>query len=226
VRDLRHIGSSPTGRRLLAEDGFTLFELLVVTAIMLVVVVGLTTTFASGTKSEIGISKRQDAQQEARLALDRMREDIHCANNLTSVSSNAVGGFTLALTETYNVCATVESQVGVGGSTVSLDWCTVPDAAHPGTFQLWRNNGTCDGTTGTMVARYITAPSSGWPANATTTATSWDGNIWPTPRTCAASSGFLPTVAVQMAVNPDGAEAAATPYELDDQIALRNAPRC
>jgi prepilin-type N-terminal cleavage/methylation domain-containing protein len=224
LRGRPHIGSLATARRLVAEDGFTLVELLVVMALLLIVIVGLTATFTSATNSEIGISKRQDAQQEARLALDRMREDIHCANNLTSLSSNAEGGFTLALTETYNVCATVESQVG--GSTVTLEWCTIPDAAHPGTFQLWRDNTTCDGTSGTMVARYVTAPSAGWPTNATTTATSWDGNIWPTPRTCAASSGFLPTVAVQMAVNPDGAEAAATPYELDDQIALRNAPRC
>ncbi len=208
------------------ESGFTIVELVIAMTMLLIVFTALTGSLVSATHSEIGIAKRQEAQQQARLALDRMQEDIHCANNLVSVSSNPSGGFTMVLTETYNVCATVDSSTEGSGSTVALEWCTIPDPAHPGTFELWRNNATCDGTSGTMVARYITAPSSGWPTNSSTSATTWDGNIWPTSRACATGGGFLPTVAVQLAVKPDGVNAATAPYELDDQIALRNSLRC
>jgi type II secretory pathway pseudopilin PulG len=222
MKRLRQPRRSREGLR--GESGLTVVELIIAMAMLLVVFQALTGSLVSATHSEIGISKRQDAQQQARLALDRMREDVHCADNLAAVSGNASGGFTMTLTETYNVCATVDSLPG--GSTVALEWCTIPDPGHPGTFELWRNNTTCDGTSGTMVARYVTAPPGGWPTNSSTTAASWAGNIWPTPRACTSGSGFLPTVAVELAINPDGVNAASTPYRLDDEIALRNAPRC
>jgi prepilin-type N-terminal cleavage/methylation domain-containing protein len=205
------------------ESGFTLIELIVVLAIMLIVIVGVTTSFVSGTHAEIGVSQRQQAQQNALTALTRMREDIHCSNAVASVAPNSAGGFTLALTETFNVCPAVDGNGSTSNSQVTLEWCTIPDVAHPGLFLLYRNNTNCDGTSGAVEATDVSAPTSGWPQNASTTATSWAGNIWPTNRPC--PTGYLPTVAVDIAVNPDPSETQLT-YELKDEISLRNANAC
>ena len=60
--------------------GFSLIELLVVMVILGVVLAGLTTAFVSGSKAETDLNRRFQAQQQARLALNRIRWDIHCAS--------------------------------------------------------------------------------------------------------------------------------------------------
>src|SRR5918999_776283 len=62
------------------EEGYTLVELIAVMAILLTVLTALTALFASGAKAELDANRRFEAQQEARLAVDRMRREIHCAS--------------------------------------------------------------------------------------------------------------------------------------------------
>ena len=93
--------------RVREEAGYTLFELLTVLAIMGVVLTGLTTSFAAGLNAEAGTIRRAQAQQNARLALGRMRTDIHCASGAPAPQENPYGGFTLTLTESPNVCPVV-----------------------------------------------------------------------------------------------------------------------
>ena len=66
-------------RRLRGERGYTLVELLVVLAIFTTVVTALVSLFTSGAKAELDMNRRFEAQQNARLALDRMRRELHCA---------------------------------------------------------------------------------------------------------------------------------------------------
>ena len=66
-----------------AEDGFTLPELLVVLVIIGIVLAGLTQLFTSAVKSATDQTRRVDAQQDARVALDRLRREIHCGSTLT-----------------------------------------------------------------------------------------------------------------------------------------------
>ena len=77
--------------RLREEHGYTLFELLTVVAIMGFVLTGLTTSFAAGLNAEAGTIRRADAQQNARLALDRMRIDVHCASGAPAPQENPSG---------------------------------------------------------------------------------------------------------------------------------------
>ncbi len=69
--------------RLAQPNGVTLVEMLVVLAVLAIVLGGLTTLFLSASTSQIDQSSRVQAQQEARLALDALRREIHCAKAIT-----------------------------------------------------------------------------------------------------------------------------------------------
>ena len=71
-------------RRARVASGYTLLELVVVLSIFMIVVTALTQLFTSGAKAELDMNRRFQAQQEARLALDRMRRELHCASAITS----------------------------------------------------------------------------------------------------------------------------------------------
>ncbi len=213
-----------------SETGFTLVELIVTMSLMLVVLTAVSATFASGTHSETSASNRIRAESDARQALTTMRDDLHCSFAITSVTQNALGGFTLTMTEFYNTCKAVD-QNSTSGSKVLLSWCTIPSPSNPNVFNLYRENTTCD-TTGTrVVASDIVAPATGWPQNTAATGvggsgspTSWNGNIWPTSPTC--QLGYLQTQVVDVAVNPNYTKDPTSKYELKNTIALRNSTRC
>ena len=77
-------------RRLRGDRGYTLVELLVVLAIFTTVVTALVSLFTSGAKAELDMNRRFEAQQNARLALDRMRRELHCASGITATPNAAV----------------------------------------------------------------------------------------------------------------------------------------
>jgi type II secretory pathway pseudopilin PulG len=63
--------------------------------ILAIVLTALTTVFISGSNAELRLNKRFQAQQSARMALDRIRRELHCAKSLTLASAASVT-FTLA----------------------------------------------------------------------------------------------------------------------------------
>jgi prepilin-type N-terminal cleavage/methylation domain-containing protein len=88
-------------RRLLrrpgGEDGYSLVELIAVMAIFLTIVTALTTLFVSGSKAELDLNRRFEAQQNARLAMDRLRRELHCSSGITaSDGSPLTPGFPVA----------------------------------------------------------------------------------------------------------------------------------
>lgn len=83
-------------RRLAAcERGFSLVELLQVTVILAVVLGALTVVFVSAMNAEVDMNRRFQAQQEARLAVDKMRREIHCASGISP--SGAASSITITL---------------------------------------------------------------------------------------------------------------------------------
>jgi type II secretory pathway pseudopilin PulG len=197
------------------------------------VLAALVGSFASAMNQEVGQVHRQQAYQNARLALQRMRLDIHCAGGVTSVDQNDGGGFTLTLTENYQgQSGWCPGVIPAGDVSVGVQWCTVPYGSPPSStrFVLYRYLGLdpsdCAGSgTSTFEVDYVAAPLSGWPTNSKTTTppTAWDGNIWPEPAAC--SVGSLPTVAIDLRVALDPVNKPNEDYELKDEIALRNANR-
>lgn len=125
----------------MAEDGFTLIELLASMLILLTVMTGLTALVVSGTNAQLELNRRFQAQTEARLGLDRLRRETHCAKDASPL------GTSTAITLDTSTCASA------GGTNVT--WCTVGNATASA---LWRYVGsTCSGT-GRKVADYLTTP--------------------------------------------------------------------
>ena len=131
--------------RLRGEGGFTLVEMLTVLVILGVVMGGLTSVFTSATNAEADMNNRFRAQQTARLALDKLRREVHCASSATPAGTN-VSAVVLTL-PTY--CKTYS------GST-SVTWCTRSVATNR--YALYRVDGsTCTG--GIKWADYLTPTS-------------------------------------------------------------------
>ena len=209
-----------------------LTELIVVLAIMGIVLAALVAAFATAMRNEVDTARREHANSNARLVLQRMRVDIHCAGGSPSVDQNAFGGFTLTLTENHEgQDAWCPGVIPSGTTTNGVQWCTVQ---YPGSTTRWvlyrflGNDPTDCGGSGnsTFEVDYIAEPPAGWPTNAntTTTPTSWAGNIWPDVSAC--TTGSLPTIAVDLSIAIDPVNFPKQNYELKDEIALRNANRC
>jgi prepilin-type N-terminal cleavage/methylation domain-containing protein len=77
-------------RRLAAgEQGYTFIELLQVMVIMALLLAGLTTVFVQASNSELDMNRRFQAQQAARVAVDRMRRELHCARAVTPTGNSS-----------------------------------------------------------------------------------------------------------------------------------------
>lgn len=124
-------------RLLLQESGYTLFELLQVTVILAVVMGALTTVFVRAMNSELDMNQRFQAQQEARLAVDRMRREIHCATTVTPTGTSS------------SITITLPAQCPTsGGSQITVVYDT--ELVSTGRYRLRR--------AGVRIADYITSP--------------------------------------------------------------------
>lgn len=148
------------------------------------------------------------AQEQARLALSRMRKDIHCAHAVGSPESNGSGGQTIVLTET-NTTGVAECPGIIQQNASAIEWCTIPVTGVSNDYGLYRDNNandTCDSSDSTFQVGYIT-----------------EADLWSVP-TC--TGGEYPTVAVSLPVDVDPGSYTTGTYDLADQIALRNASTC
>jgi prepilin-type N-terminal cleavage/methylation domain-containing protein len=223
--------------RLRREGGYTLVELIVVLLVLSIVLTPIVTSFTSAMAQEVDQNRREQAYGNARIALQRLRVDIHCATGLTAVQQNSFGGFTLTLTENDSSkvgwCPAV---IPSGTATTGVQWCTIPYSGSPTRFVLYRFLGVgasaCDGGAGsTFEVDYLAATPGVWPTNTsaidiagTALPTTWVGNLWPTSPTCA--TGTLRTLAIDFNVAVDPVNFPNEHYELKDTIALRNTDPC
>ena len=124
-------------RRLLAqESGYSLVELLQVTAVLAVVIGAVLTVFVHAMNSELEMNRRFQAQQEARVAVDKMRREIHCASAVTPSGTSA------------SILVTLPGQCPTaGGSQITVVYDVQPVAA--GRYRLRR--------AGVRIADYLTA---------------------------------------------------------------------
>jgi prepilin-type N-terminal cleavage/methylation domain-containing protein len=124
------------------EAGYSLVEMLTVMVIMSIVFAGVTSVFVAGSKAQSEQDRRFQAQLSTRLALDKIRRDIHCANNVTPFATNSV---------------TLKIPGGCSGGDVS--WCTVAVTGYSNRYALYRKLGTSCGSSGVKIADYLTSAS-------------------------------------------------------------------
>ncbi len=130
-------------RRLRGERGYTLVEMITVMVVLGVVITSLTTVFVSASNSETDMNNRFQAQLTARLALDKIRREVHCAGVATPVGASTSVTLTLAPSCTPQGSA-------------SVTWCTRTGGTNR--FGLYRVVGsTCSG--GTKYADFLTTGS-------------------------------------------------------------------
>lgn len=130
-------------RRLAAQDGYSLVELVTVMAILSTVVTSVTGLFVAGTRSEVDLRTRYDVQSAAVITLGRLRRDVHCSS-VAAISTTVTASDTVTLT---TPCVT--------GDTVK--WCALAVPGSIGRYRLYRraSTGTC-ATTDTPYADYLT----------------------------------------------------------------------
>ena len=187
-------------RRLRGQAGFTMVEMLTVLLILGVVMGGLTTVFTSATNAEADMNNRFRAQQTARLALVKLRREVHCASSATPSGTN-----------TSAVVLTLPTYCKTYSGNTSVTWCTRSVATNR--YALYRVDGTvCTG--GIKWADYLTP---------TSTATVCSGALCVFNFT-AQSTSSLAKLHVDFPVNPKPSRSAAT-YELIDDLVLRNSSR-
>jgi prepilin-type N-terminal cleavage/methylation domain-containing protein len=183
--------------RLLAEHGYSLIEMLVVLIIMGIVMTSLTTVFVQASNSETDMNNRFQAQLTAKLALDKVRREVHCATVVTPTGVSS------------SVTITLPSYCKTGSG--SITWCTRSNGTNR--YALYRVVGaTCSG--GIKWADYLVP---------TSTSAVCSGALCIFNYT-AQSTTSLAKLTVDFPVNVKPSKTVEL-YELTDGIVLRNSSR-
>ncbi len=184
-------------RGLRVERGYSLIEMLIVLSIMSVVMGALTTVFVQASNSELDMNNRFQAQQESRLALDKMRREVHCGSVATPEGSSS------------SVTLTLPAYCKTGSG--SITWCTRNVSTNR--YALYRVVGaTCSG--GVKWADYLVPTSSATVCSSTLCIFTYQ----------AQSTSSLAKLHVDFPVNVKPSKSVEL-YELADDIVLRNSTR-
>ena len=185
------------------ERGYTLVELLTVIVILGVVMEGLTTMFVTASNAEVDMNNRFQAQQTARVALDKVRRETHCASGAGSTPANTQVSLVTLSIATY--CKTYS-----GSTTVT--WCT--RASSTSGYALYRINAasaTCTG--GVRWADNLQATSTAPVCSAALCIFNYQ-----------TQTGMLARLHIDLPVNVRPKKTVET-YELIDDLVLRNSVR-
>lgn len=133
------------GRLRRDERGYSVVELIISMAILGSIMTSVSVLLVSATSSEVDMNRRFQAQTQARLGLDLMRREVHCAMSVSPAGSSS------------SVTLTIPPTCPTSGGSTAITWCTVADGANR--WGLWRYPGSnCSGT-GKRWADYVTASS-------------------------------------------------------------------
>jgi prepilin-type N-terminal cleavage/methylation domain-containing protein len=190
--------------RLIGQAGYTLIETLVVMTLLVIVIGSVADAFSSASKVEVDQTARANDQESARVTLQRLRRDLHCASaaqvQRTRDSSGAIVsplGYTLNLAVDPNICVAVTTS-----ASNTVQWCTVQKDPAGKRYGVYRTiSGDCNATDAVFQVDFVTKP-----------------DIW----TMVCPPSGLQAVAVDMPVNRDPVTRAGRTYELQDTISLRN----
>jgi prepilin-type N-terminal cleavage/methylation domain-containing protein len=130
------------------ERGYSLIEMLTVMTIMSVVMSGLTHIFVTASHADIDMQNRFAAQQNSRLALNKLRRDVHCAYDVSPNTPNPWTSSQSSVTLKITAC-----------SSGDVTWCTAQTTGSTTRWSLYRQTGsTCGSASPAIrVAQYLTS---------------------------------------------------------------------
>jgi prepilin-type N-terminal cleavage/methylation domain-containing protein len=108
------------------EGGFTLVELVIVMAILTVVLGAVVALFTAGIKADADQNARFRSQQDLRVAMDKLRTDVHTSCAISTPTSYNSWFTSVTLYKPADNCA---------AGTNSVSWCTT---ASGSTYNLYR----------------------------------------------------------------------------------------
>jgi len=188
--------------RLLCQTGYTLVETLVVMTLLVIVIGSVADAFSSASKTEVDQTARANDQEAARLTLQRLRRDIHCASAARvqqTTYADGTTGFILNLAVDPNICIAVTTS-----ASNTVQWCTVQKDSTGNRFGVYRTiSGNCSAADAVFQVDYVTQP-----------------NVW--AQACGPNSSHLQAVEIDLPVNRDIATRPERTYRLTDRISLRN----
>jgi type II secretory pathway pseudopilin PulG len=132
---------SDLGRLRREEGGFTLIELVTVLGMMVIVMTALAYAMVAAHKTEEDMNRRFASQINARVALDQVRREIHCASAVTPVGSSAT------------ITITLGSRCPTAGAGTTVSWCTSGSGSR---YALYRLAGASCNSTGRKTVDYLT----------------------------------------------------------------------
>ena len=198
--------------RLQGDGGYTLAEMVVVMAILGVVVGGIVLLFARGINADADQQRRFHAQQDARLALDKMRREIHAACTVSNPSTYNTAESSVTLYFSSDSCAS---------GTHTVTWCTSGSGSRYGLYRIVSTS--CTGATDKF-ADYLTTGSIFVYLPPNSYATTLGGGTGQAAITTAANNYTLPRLHVSFTVNREPSKTNDA-FTIADDIAFRNGAR-
>jgi prepilin-type N-terminal cleavage/methylation domain-containing protein len=198
------------------EGGYSLIEMITVMAILGVVLGGVVALFTAGIKADSDQNQRFQAQQDTRLALNKLRRDVHGACSISNSAS--YNTWTGSVTLYYPSGSPLTCASGA----TSVTWCT---AASGSKFVLQRVVATsCTGSLVTVADSLTNANVFAYiPPNSHLVTSTSVGNGMTSADIATQDAAFSNArLHVDVRINRSGATRA---YRLVDDIALRNSPR-
>jgi len=164
--------------------------MVVVMSVLVIVLGALTTLFIGGMRVQSYMSNRFESQQNARLALDKLRREIHCANALTAASYPAstvsvrVGGYcptadrtTLASALSVPSSGTFSISVASAAPFPASPLTTPACSSNPSAWCIYVGNSgriECTGLSGTTLTGCTGGAAGTYPAGTTNVAATND----------------------------------------------------
>ena len=127
------------------ERGYSLVELIISMSILGSIMTSVSVLLVSATNSEVDMNRRFQAQTEARVGLDLMRREVHCAMSVAPVGGSS------------SVTLTIPATCPTSGGNTAITWCTVANGTNR--WALWRYPGSSCSGSGKRMADYLTASS-------------------------------------------------------------------
>jgi prepilin-type N-terminal cleavage/methylation domain-containing protein len=191
------------------DGGFTLVELLIVMAILTVVLGAVVALFTSGIKAQADQNARFRAQQDLRLAMDKLRTDVHSSCAISTPSTYNTWLTTVTLYKPADSCA-------AGSSSVS--WCTTANGTQYSLYRIVSSS--CAGATA-LIASGLTSANVFlyFPPNSHLTGALGSGTASVTTQDASSS---LARLHVDFSIKQQGQ---TNTYRLVDDFVLKNGPR-